>query len=382
MYSDVPIISLNLDRDFFDPEQGTHPAKSELELLGRDRNYKIPVKRLSGADASFVRLILNGRGASANHEHPGDELMLVIDGQIEVRFDGSGVRTSMNSGDIIHFYAEQRHQVLNLGAKRAEIFIVRFYQCGLPRSTDTRQDVWRAVDTLLTGAAAATQTDQSPAPKIQLWNHARRWIRESIPHYASTAPSRDHLGLSRFLQEWQRLKPNGLESVSALKALGDVSPEILARYEWKELVELLSQLTGIGHYLLEGFACPSIPNVVFIRHNDYRVHEAHGAGGGVSYHLPIRNLSCSDISIAQVTLAPTSEGPMNAHPGLEAILCLQGTLLVIDDGVPQTEVGPRGLCHFDSSLTHRVANTSPTNAAVFLVIRFYRDGQLSRVKAD
>ena len=35
------------------------------------------------ADAALVRLVLDGGGWSHNHEHPGDELALVMEGEVE-----------------------------------------------------------------------------------------------------------------------------------------------------------------------------------------------------------------------------------------------------------------------------------------------------------
>jgi quercetin dioxygenase-like cupin family protein len=367
-----PLILLSLDRDFHNPERRMQMQKHEMGLLGRNRDYATPTRRLEGADATFVRLLLGGKGASANHEHPGDELMLVLEGQVEVRFEANGMRTVMNKGDLVHFYAEQRHQVFNLGAHPAELFIVRFYQFNSPKGFDSRQDVWRAVDWLLTDSSSRRPDDSG----LRIMEHARHWIRECIPHYSLSVPSRDYLGLSRFLQQWCRWKkfaplPAGLE-----RDLTTLGPDALAKLEWSDLLQGFPKLLGVDRFLLEGFASPAVPNVVLVREQDFTGKDSQ-SGTGIDYALPHRNLSCSDISIARVTQSAGSWGPRNSHPGLEAILCLEGSLTVEVDDADAAEVGPRCLCHFDSTVPHRVGNTGDRDATYF-VIRFFRDGLLRR----
>lgn len=366
-----PVVILSLDEDFHNPERRMPLPKPDTGPLGKNRDYATPARRLAGADATFVRLLLGGKGASANHEHPGDELLLVIDGQVEIRFDANGIRTVMNKGDLVHFYAEQRHQVFNLGPRPAELFIVRFHQFASSKGFDSRQDVWHAVDRLL----AADVPERPGDPDLSIQEHARHWIRESIPHYSLSVPTHDYLGLSRFLQQWLRWKKPEESRQNLQSQLDQLSPTNLATLDWDEMLEDFPRMLGVDRFLLEGFASPAVPAVVLVREQDYTRQDSHQGIGGAAYSLPQRNLSCSDISIAKVKLNAGSSGPKNSHPGLEAILCLKGTVTIEVDGAGATVVGPRCLCHFDSTLRHRVRNLGDGEAAYF-VIRFYRDGLL------
>ena len=66
------------------------------------------------------------------------------------------------------------------------------------------------------------------------------------------------------------------------------------------------------------------------------------------------------------------------HPGYEAILITEGTVNLyystLEDPVAPVSATENELCHFDSTIPHRLENPSPTVVAEFFLIRFYRDG--------
>jgi uncharacterized cupin superfamily protein len=85
--------------------------------------------KLAGTEeTALVHLQVDPKGESALHAHPGDELLLVLAGEIEVRLADSGMDTPLKTGDYAHFYAEQKHGVRNHGPQSAEVLVVRYYQ--------------------------------------------------------------------------------------------------------------------------------------------------------------------------------------------------------------------------------------------------------------
>jgi len=53
----------------------------------------------------------------------------------------------------------------------------------------------------------------------------------------------------------------------------------------------------------------------------------------VDFYLPIRNLSCADMSLAKVVLKAGSTTGRNHHPGYEAILMVSGEVSVFSRGI-------------------------------------------------
>jgi hypothetical protein len=312
--------------------------------------------------------VLQGGGESDIHEHPGDEFVLVRSGEVEVRFEDTGLRTTLRSGEFMHYYAEQRHSAFNVGDRPAELFVVRFYQVA---TTGTRQAIW----TSLQQALRANDPRDAFVPA-----EALSWFLQMIPTYATrlVGAIQDVLGLDRFLERW--LEVLGKEDLSTASIVPPIANQL-------RIVDL-SKRYGIPEYVLYSFAQPAVGNVIAVRAEDFVRVPQEVLPDGVEYQLPRRNLACSDISIALVTIAPTPSSTLDKpkhhgttearHPGFEAILVRRGRV----DVYFGAEVAPActltadttQLCHFDSSVAHRIENPSATEEAELLVIRFYRDG--------
>jgi len=116
---------------------------------------------------------------------------------------------------------------------------------------------------------------------------------------------------------------------------------------------------------------------VVVGKNDFE--ESDKKKGQYLYRVPIRNLACSDITIAEVFLEPGDGTPPHAHPGSEMLIPREGsgTVFYAEDGNEREvcrfsktdEIYP----HYSSETPHIVRNTGSTNATC-LVIRFHREG--------
>jgi len=339
---------------------------------GKNATYSTAHRRLGGTDAAFVRLELDAWGESDNHEHLGDEMIWVESGEIEIHFELSGVSMTMKKHDLIHFYAEHRHRVV--AKKRStKCFIIRFYQLGSER---TRQFLWRAVEGLL----AASGDSKYEA----LRHEARAWMQEMSPSYRKKEELeleriQDVLGLARFLMRCRSVHHESGSARLDNETKQKLESARLAptdRISFKEVAEAY----GVEEFLLHSYCARAVPGMIVLRDapSDFRQIAGLFAGeeANVDFYLPIRNLSCADMSLAKVVLKAGSTTGRNHHPGYEAILMVSGEVSVFFEGdTPENVISSEDgrLCHFNSARTHRIVNTG-SEPAEFLVIRFHREG--------
>ena len=181
-------------------------------------------------------LVLSPKGESAVHEHPGDELILVLQGEVEIRFHHNGVRTRLTKGEIIHFYAEQIHSAVNVSASVAQLFIIRFYEI---QSSDTRERVRQDLEATLTTPRRASVTHLEAS-----------WIPQSISSRFAGHPGfvMDKLGLARFLGRVRRASIPRTYLDQVARASGK-SGETLKRFEdWLEQIEAaIAEIPREGH---------------------------------------------------------------------------------------------------------------------------------------
>jgi uncharacterized RmlC-like cupin family protein len=156
----------------------------------------------------------------------------------------------------------------------------------------------------------------------------------------------------------------------------------------------IAEAYGIEEFLLHNFAFPAVPGIVILRGNQNESNtdtlsdwapRPEGPGSmDFTYHLPRCNLSCSDIALARVEIAPGAKNRTNFHPGYELMYMLEGTAEVFfDDKLAGTvSAGGPAICHFNSMRPHTVVNPSESVRAIFLVIRFYRDGVRGSTRAE
>ena len=86
---------------FHDSTDKMHLANDSSKYYGTKIEYRIPSCRLPDCpDVGFGHLSVRGGGRSDTHDHPGTELIFVLDGpSIEVCFDSSGLRIPLQKGE-------------------------------------------------------------------------------------------------------------------------------------------------------------------------------------------------------------------------------------------------------------------------------------------
>jgi quercetin dioxygenase-like cupin family protein len=358
-------LTLDFDKDFIDV------GKRGEQFRGNRCRYLIPRTRIAGTDASFVKVILDpaGRpdlpaGVSDQHEHPGDELAILISsGRVEIRLAASGARLALGEGDFAHFYAELRHSAVNVGAEPARMLVVRFYHLD---TVDTRQTVLRSIENVLDEMSKTGRARLMPP-------YASAWIRQVLPRYRSKGLDgiADRLGLGRLLERWQPRR-NSEPVPDQIRRILEGRPVAHGRRGRRESL-------GIDEIVLRSFMCPAVPGAVVIHQpEDLEEIPAHLVPPGASVLLPRRNLSCSDISVLKVRLEKGVSTPAHSHPGFEAVFVLSGGPVEVyfepeADPVCSLSAWENHLCHFNSRRHHSVRNAGGAPAE-FLVIRFYRDG--------
>jgi len=159
---------------FFSPYPDCHEVR-----VGRHCHYSIPAFRLEGTDSTFVlfeldpvprkvvkrfeRIMMVETAAgkqrvslraldnhpelaelvphSAPHQHPGDELLYVLEGQVFVELDDTGIRTRLKKSDYIHFESEVPHTVWNVSTTdSAKLLVIRFFQLSRVGSRRRREE--------------------------------------------------------------------------------------------------------------------------------------------------------------------------------------------------------------------------------------------------
>jgi quercetin dioxygenase-like cupin family protein len=370
------------------------------ESHGLNAHYAVPPKRFSDTDASFIFLKLDGDGRSDVHHHPGDELMFVVEGEIEVRLHDSGLRVGLKQGEVSHFHAEQTHSAVNVSKdKPAYIFIIRFYQMlatPSPRMPRTRQQMRENLRRVLGGM------------KGELTASAKGWVLQALANRSvddlkeqTHTVIRDRLGLARMIRilpnpqrraESEFLNRIGIALNKKYRKLDDLLNDL----EIGELMvsdEVLRDLSGLYRdvydLLFLRFLFPGVPGAMVFRPDDredgidvaqLKLKNLVAIPEGVAYTLPRRSLSCSDIAISLLALKPEKGTRWNQHPGYELLLPLEGEAeiqLGHDRKRPPYRISADEgrLAHYHSEKLHRVSNPASDMAARILVIRFYGEGQ-------
>jgi transcriptional regulator with XRE-family HTH domain len=93
-----------------------------------DRKNQVFIESLTtGIGDSKLKVILahpppGAENIKGGYKHPGEELIYVIKGRIQVTLDGTPYR--LEEGDSIHFCGEMRHVIKNISDSEAELLVV------------------------------------------------------------------------------------------------------------------------------------------------------------------------------------------------------------------------------------------------------------------
>lgn len=353
---------------------GTHPG---AKLFGEHADYLRPRDRLRGTvEVAVVLLTIKPGGRSDTHDHPGDELMIVLDGEVEIRLENSGLWTRLHKHDYIHFYAEQTHSAWNVSTSDVTVLVVRFYQL---YSAGTRGELTREL--------------RAKRLKSKVSARVRDEMIEALAPFSpprpttGPAPVRDKYGLARLLSRLAGEASGGgrlsLQKLLARATGGgyNYNRTLLYRLQNGEAgateddLRPLARIFGTEPLILYPMLFPAVRPAVAVRQDSdlRKVPDEVVGHAGVSYWAPVRRLTDSDMTVAVVELEPGAATPTNRHPGQEIVVPLSGAAEVAFGSTVTPIVAGRDVfAHYPSGNEHRVTNPGGRTARLF-VIRFYGD---------
>lgn len=361
------------------------PAEGQLGTS----QYAFPNFRLKTCDAMVVWVTIQVDGESDLHWHSGDELLVVISGQVDVVFPNSGLDVSaLSQGSYLHFNAEMSHVVRNSGAEAAQLFVIRFNQL----SGGFRRQAHSAAEAILNRKAGSP--DRGLLDTLKFWVRAELEEVERNPvgqgKTVHNLPDEiaNPTGLAQFLRhvgiDYGLLKSQvGPTSEPLWTTPAAVQSLLGGKYDpafgLKDLMALAKCKSGLLPELLFAYAFPRAAKLLAVRYkSDLRKVEGETQHNGVTYSLPCRMLLGTDTSVAFITLERDATTEINQHPGCEVVICFRGSALVSlpeEPGEPEVLVGssPFKYAFFDSSKLHQIKNTA-TDSTELIIIRIYGYG--------
>jgi len=366
-------LAYNLSRDFM------RVGKKAGAQYGVGARYWIPKTTLRVVDnISIVYHELDpkkksGPTHSVRHKHPGDELIYIEEGSVEIWLENMGLRVKLDEGDFIQFDAEQLHSAWNYSNVAARMFIVRFVQ---PHS-GTRLNFFKELK-------ASKHSDRFKKRIIEE-TRSSVWSKIERQQAGKAKEIYDRYGLGRFLElvssesfrGTERVKLTFDELYNRSKAAGyDCSRSKLARLQYgetqikKKEIPILAKIYDIESILLYDFLFPAFKYAIAVRKEDMRiVPEQSKIMEDVVYKVPCRRLAHSDVTIAVVELKPRASTVMNRHPGCELLRVAKGEVAVELDNKSHPPINEGEYAYYCSRFDHRVYNTGEVPAEV-LFIRF------------
>jgi len=344
---------------------------------GMAASYFAPEARLVNTEeAAFVLLRLQAGGCSQVHAHPGDEMLLVLEGTVEALLETTGLSVQLEKGDYLHFYSEQRHSVKNSSDDPAMVFVIRFYQ--LSRS-GTRSELFQQLQKTRRDKYVTNRAIREMISVVTPTN-----LREKD---VSAGEVSDRGGLGRLLQLLSTRRGPGPGSQISVRQLQQRARKLGLSYTASKIDRIHHGLAPIPEsdlpelakvyrtepMLLYEFLYPALRSAIAVRSRaDYReIPPAHvGSYTGV-YRVPCRRLADSDLGVAQLILPKDAATPVNRHPGHEMLVPLRGHAHLRIAGL-ETDItaGKHLYVHYSSDTEHQVVNTDDETVQL-MVIRFY-----------
>lgn len=333
-------------------------------FYGDGTQYFIPESQICETESiAIVRLRLDGGemrlkqkkdspAHSDSHSHPGEEILFVEDGELEMRFVESGLYTRLGKEDFIHFDASLGHGAWNLSPHASTCSIVRFYR---PEHLSHRATY---VHTRTRTSNTAPSNDKGRVKQREVLN------RRAFASFLKLLNS-DRFrgsGRKRSLSELiDRAKEKGsLFSRSKLDRIQRGQTRVLE----DELPEL-AEIYDIEPIALYDFLVPDFNSAVSVHGlDDMNRIEADFLPEGVSYWLPRRRLGSSKTMIAVLTLEPNCATRPNRHPGQEIISVLGGDEVELQLGAERAKVKKGCLAHYWSYSKHSVQNVGDKPAKI------------------
>ncbi len=340
-------------------------SQKGVPFYGFGATYSVPKEQLEGTeniaivhlglDASPVIVDEDSKDAglphSDHHRHPGEELLYVESGSIDVRFGDTGLHSRLQAGSLIHFDSRLDHSAWNPNRQPAQCFIIRLYRPESRRpiademgwlfqeKLDTGEEV---LDRLGLGRFLATLCSENmrgpSSGGLTLDALARRAAQEDYP-FSRSKLARIHYGKSEVLRS----------ELTQLARIYEVEPMILYNF--------------LLPYYQHAIAVHGMADTKrFTRETEKFLPE------GVTYRLPFRRLASSEMMISLVTLKENVQTEVSRHAGWELIKPLEGDVSIIL-GTTSSLVTEGSFAHFDSSHDHQAINKGKKPVTI-LSVRF------------
>ena len=346
---------------------------------GNKCEYKFPRTRLHDFDIAFasVDFAATKEARSDQHSHQGDELQILLTGEVDVDIWGAEKREHLSTrGDYVHFAAENTHMVTNSGPGKARMLVIRYYQL---RKRSTRRWLDAQLKLLLSRERVLDEN-------LKL---LKLWLNQLVKRSSANAPGKPHevadkFGLAQRIAQFCAFRGVRLEEFYSKLTESHRGSEIADAMNGDSVVltaehlEFLGTLFKIPRVLLDDVFVPALPHHVVVRKDDWIQAPPFRNQGGTNseYSLPSCTLIGCDIAINRLVLSPKEKAkamsPWNDHPGSEVVVCLDGEAeLTYNDATSQpTKLGREELVHYESERLHLVRNigNAPND---LLILRFY-----------
>jgi quercetin dioxygenase-like cupin family protein len=352
--------------------------------MNRGSHYRLARHRLSKTeDVSIGHVVLDAFGGESDgHQHLGDELSIVLDGELEMELEDSGLFARLKKGSFLHFYAEQNHRARNKCETPAHCLVIRFHQtwskgvryelCDEFSRSGVRVDRFarkardadkRTKSSAIKSVDKGARSEQLPEVMSRAYSEAMAAIMpfdilrksETALGSASTTKSpvdfsddnsevHDRFGLGRMLMACAagyagrpRLTLDALKEKAKHRGFKrtrswfDRLHKGLSRVTLGDL-KAIAPIYEVGRVLLLNYAYPARRSAIAVEAEDgwdkvpaSFFEDAKRDYEGVSYSLPRRRLAHSDIAICELSLEPGRSTPQHRHPGREMLLPLQAS---------------------------------------------------------
>jgi uncharacterized cupin superfamily protein len=383
--------------------------------------YRTPIERLGdGGGITVVKVELVSGGWSDFHWHDGEEIIIVLEGRVEVSMATAGLDACLSApDDVIHFYSEQPHMVINRSESPAQLLVIRF------EGSSVRKRIADRVETRLAELLTPRDEDRSRKPlktidKIEMAFESLRTLRKILRPLLSTPGTANEMSIDTFQVSAEnrvqlaRFFDNAIARVSEtqgptfkseiirnarahglnpskMRRILDTSlpPTEHAKITGDEMLRACDAVRAsvadacVSRILAFSLLFPDFPGAIAIRRSRdasstakiagsdvYEMPEALSGGGGAQYIIPRRCLADSRASLAWLRLPPQNRTPQNKHAGYEILIPLSGEVEIRfgNEAGVRLRAGTSLYAQFSSSMLHHVENRS-IDVAELLVVR-------------
>lgn len=352
---------------------------------GSETSVWVPPNSLNDLSSSISRVDYNEEAYSNFHNHFGDELTYVLDGQLQLEF-GNGVNINLNKNDFAVFDATQFHRGVNPSKdKKAKVLIIRnkfLFELG------TRDQLREKISqTLKNRDSTPSKTELADLIKAFSCTLAKKNFKPSNKNAKSESIS-DTYSLGRFLE--RRIKEQSLSigTIAKKAELYDISENktYFSRLHHGQVevklreLPIIAEIYNTNPLILYNFSSSVEANAIVTRNleNVAETNIFSASGEEVShtkfkYRIPPINLELSDIQVAHATISAGSIFKQNSHNqqnGSEILFLLSGSILIDFPKLKKSEMlKPNDFIHFSGFHSHVIkAGTEEAQVLIITLI--------------